>query len=118
MSDYSLKHSWKQAFKDAPAYLANGISESWAWWKKAHPILWVLQIIYLILLVTTFWFVVTYSVSILENDVMPAKSSIDFWWIMLTPITQVGTLFLLWGICGKFAKFVINKFNIPNPDEQ
>lgn len=101
-----------------PAYIAEGFRDYCAYWGRAHPVLWVIQIVYLILLVATFWFIVTYTVNILEADVMPPKASIEFWWIIFTPLTQVGTLFLLWGVCGKFAKYIINTFNIPNPDEQ
>ena len=114
MTDYS----WKQAFKDMPAYIADGFRDLCAYWKAAHPVLWTLQIVYLIILVSVFYFVTTYTVEILESDVMPAKTTIDFWWIILTPFTQVGLIILVWRLFTRFAEFIVKTFNIPNPDEK
>lgn len=109
-------HEWKQAFKDMPAYIANGFRETCAWWAKAHPVLWVLQIVYLAIFIATFYFVVTYTVNVVESTTMPPKATFDFWWIAFTPLTQVGTIFLVQGIFSKFAKTVIKTFDIPNPE--
>lgn len=107
----------KQTFKDMPAYIADGFRNTCTWWSNAHPALWVIQIVYLAIFIATFYFVVTYTVNIVEGEAMPPKSTFDFWWIAFTPLTQVGTIFLVQGIFSKIARFIIETFNIPNPDE-
>ena len=107
----------KEIFAGMPAYIAEGFRNTVAYWSGAHPVLRGLEFVYLIILMAVFYFAVTYTSTILEGSVEPIKNSFDWWWIMLTPFTQVGTIFLVWGIYRKFARFIIKVFNIPLPDE-
>ena len=108
--------AWLGLLKGMGSHLAESWRKGNAYWRAAHPVLWVIEIIYLISLVAVLYFVVTYTTTILEGGAEPLKNTFDWWWIMMTPITQVGTIFLwFWAFGGAVKHLIIKPFNIPIP---
>ena len=110
--------NWK-IFKEAfTVYLPNEIKKSWRWWREAHPVLWIIQVVYLIILGCTFYYPIKYGVAVIENSpTIPAKESLDWFIIMLFPFWILGVIGLWIWIGKAISGWIIKKFKIPVNNE-
>lgn len=109
--------NWK-IFKEAfTVYLPNEVKKSWRWWRKAHPVLWVIQIVYLIILGCVFYYPIKYGVTLIESlPTMPAKGSLNWLTIMFFPFWCLGVIGLWIWIGRVISAWIVKKFKIPiNP---
>jgi len=101
MSDYT----WKQAFKDIPKTVKEGFINAYNYWRNASLRMWVAEILWLIILVTMFYFGVYSIIDFYSSTIIDPNSGLG-WFITFLPLYFVAAIFAVHAVFSTLVKAV------------